>query len=375
MGIEIELPAAEAVADAVRFDWSPLLEAVLSWHVLADAGHHTLQLPWVRRCRALPADLRAELRRMGWMVGGYVPSVFTWTDPDEDFSGRVARVRELPEELLAAELCQSLKNAPLFGFNRPASEITYWERRIDTDVRAVLAEFLDILQVYWDEAFSAKWHEIDSRMSDLVGSLGERLRFSGVWPLLQAYRPDLDLEPERRVVVIDRPHDHRISITPERPLTIVLSDFAWPHIRILCDMPWPPVLVLPVHHLARSRRTSQVTRDLLSPLRAIASETRLNILTLLAAQPRSTNELGTLLHMSPPAVSRSLRRLEDAGLVRSEREGPYVLYMPSTEALKALVDQLGGFVASLALRMSAGDAAQTDTVDFVSPATDDDPVG
>jgi DNA-binding transcriptional ArsR family regulator len=345
MGIEIELPAAEV--DAVRLDWSPLLEAVLSWHVLADAGHHTLQLPWVRRCRALPADLRTELRRMGWVVGGYVPSVFTWARPAEDFGVRVARVRELPEELLAAELGQSLKNAPLFGFNRPAAEIAYWRNRIAADVRTVLAEFLDILQEYWEKAFGAEWQELDDRMVHIAEGLRERLRLAGVWSLLQVYRPALDIDQERRVVVIDRPHDHRISTSAAQPLTIMLSEFAWPHIRVLCDMPWPPVLVLPIHHLARSRRTPPLIDDLLTPLRAIASETRLNILSLLAVQPRSTNELGTMLHMSAPAVSRSLRRLEDAGLVRSEREGPYVMYMPSNEALNALVEHLGAFVTSL----------------------------
>jgi DNA-binding transcriptional ArsR family regulator len=358
MGIEIELPPNEI--EAVRLDVSGLMEAVLSWHVLLGTSHHTLQLPWVRRCRSLPQDLRAELRRLGWLVGGYVPSVFGRPHAAEDFAGQVAAVRRLPDELLVRELRQALNNAPLFDFTRPASEIAYWDERIVSDVHGVLDEFLCTLTWYWDAAFADRWAETEQRVHSLTGMLDEWIRHRGVLPLLQVYRPDLDIRFDRRTVLIDRPHDHRIRATPHRPLTVLLSEFAWPHVRILCDNPWPPVLVLPVQHLARTSRTPQPARDLLLGLRAVGNESRLGILTLLAAQPRSTNELGTLLQLSAPAVSRSLKQLETAGLVRSEREGPYVLYRPSFDGLQALVDQLGMLVTSLSLRptgMSGDDGA------------------
>lgn len=76
-----------------------------SWHALAGAGHHTLQLPWARSCRRLPADLRAELRRMSWAVGSHVPSVLGVGEDVRDT--RRARLRDLPGELLASELTQS----------------------------------------------------------------------------------------------------------------------------------------------------------------------------------------------------------------------------------------------------------------------------
>ena len=333
--------------EAIRVGMSPLMEAVLSWHVLADAGHHTLQLPWVRRSRALPAGLRRDLRRMGWVVGGYVPAVFTWSHPSKEFAAGITDVAAMPEELLSAELRQSLKNAPIFGFNRPASEQAYWHVRIGQDPRAVLVEFLEILQEYWDVAFRAEWEEVAQRNQPMVKAVSERTRRAGAAPLLRAYRSQLDLDQQRGLVLIDRPHDHRIVVSPQRPLTILLSEFAWPHLRILCDMSWPPVLVLPIQNLTRGHAKPQVVQNVLDPLRALAGESRLSMLTLLGVQPRSTNELGTLLHMSPPAVSRGLHRLEEAGLVCSEREGRYVVYMPSQAGLRELVTQLEELIVLL----------------------------
>lgn len=346
MGIEIRLSAADG--EAACFDQSPLLDAVLSWHVLADAGHHTLQLQWVRACRRLPTELRTELRRMSWIAGGYVPSIFTWSKPGADFDAQATFVRGLPEDLVVRELGQALRNAPIFGFNRPASEIAYWTNRIETDVRAVLWEFLDVLDIYWKEAFAEEWARIGERMTAFATTLAARVSAGDLWSVLSAYRPEIDTDPARRLISLDRPHDHQLSVTAKQPLTVMISDYAWPHVRILCDMPWAPVLILPTYHLLRRRRAAQAGRELLTPLRALASESRLDILVLLARQPRSTSELGTLLGLSAPAVSRGLHQLEKAGLVRTRREGLYVLYSSSSQALDDLAELLSSFIRGLA---------------------------
>ena len=41
--------------ERLAFAYSPLLEAVLSLHVLTEPKHHPLQHQWVRQMRALPA--------------------------------------------------------------------------------------------------------------------------------------------------------------------------------------------------------------------------------------------------------------------------------------------------------------------------------
>ena len=59
---------------------------------------------------------------------------------------------------------------------------------------------------------------------------------------------------------------------------------------------------------------------------ALASLPRRQILSFLSQTALSTGELAERFGMSPPAVSRHLAILQDAGLVSGERQGQRVLY-------------------------------------------------
>jgi ArsR family transcriptional regulator len=73
---------------------------------------------------------------------------------------------------------------------------------------------------------------------------------------------------------------------------------------------------------------------------ALASRPRREILAYLSKASLTTTELAERFEMSTPAISRHLSVLENAGLVRSERDGQRVLYelVPDN-----LVNTLTGF--------------------------------
>ena len=54
---------------------------------------------------------------------------------------------------------------------------------------------------------------------------------------------------------------------------------------------------------------------------ALADATRRDILLTLRARPASVSELVTRSTLSQPAISKHLKVLEDAGLIRRERDG------------------------------------------------------
>ena len=73
-----------------------------------------------------------------------------------------------------------------------------------------------------------------------------------------------------------------------------------------------------------SRRSGVAREDKLDAVFfALGDPTRRRILTRLASGPASITELAEPLPMTLPAVSKHLRVLERAGLVRREREGWY----------------------------------------------------
>jgi DNA-binding transcriptional ArsR family regulator len=73
---------------------------------------------------------------------------------------------------------------------------------------------------------------------------------------------------------------------------------------------------------------------------ALADPTREAIVQLLVDRERSVGEIADQLPVSRPAVSKHLRLLESAGLVRFESIGTRNVYSLAPEGLAALRDQL-----------------------------------
>lgn len=77
---------------------------------------------------------------------------------------------------------------------------------------------------------------------------------------------------------------------------------------------------------------------------ALASTARRKILAYLAESDLTAGEIARRFDMSQPAVSKHLQLLENAGLVRSEKQGQFVLYSLTPDNL---VNTLNGFVSEV----------------------------
>jgi ArsR family transcriptional regulator len=84
--------------------------------------------------------------------------------------------------------------------------------------------------------------------------------------------------------------------------------------------------------------------------RALADENRLRIVEMLGAGERCVCELTAALDLGQSLLSHHLKTLKDAGLVTDRREGRWVYYTLSAEALS----ELGETVEALAPTAPAG---------------------
>jgi DNA-binding transcriptional ArsR family regulator len=351
---------AETAEEDLAFSVSPLLEAAHSWHALTDPGHHALHVPWVRRCRRLPAALRRELREYGFMVADYIPAFFESEagDHEADFGQQLASVRALPPAQVAAELAQTLvdttrfngpdlveepavRDAALAELHQTAPDRAARLRGILTDPLPALDGALTALEDYWHAAFAREWERLEPTLYEAISHAGERIAHQGVFPMLRTLVPQIRIDPAQRTLRLDRPHAHDITVTRERPVTFTASHYVWPHVRVTCDAPWPLRVTYPALPLAPAATpppTSQA--ELLTALRALAAAPRLQIVTRLAAQSRSTQELATLLGLSQSVVSRHLQQMTQAGLTTTRREGYYVLYSLDRTRLEQIATTL-----------------------------------
>ncbi len=336
----------ETAEEDIAFSVSPLLEAVHSWHVLTDPGHHALHVPWVRRCRRLPAALRRQIREHGFVVSDYIPAFFESRagDHDADFEDQLVAVRALPPALLAAELAQTLidttrctghdlvadptaRDTVLAELRQTDADRAARLNGILTDPLPVLEDALTVLEDYWSAAFADEWERVEPSLYESIARAGARIAHQGLFPMLRTLVPQIRIDPTQRTLRLDRPHHHDIAVTRDHPVTFTASHYVWPHVRVTCDTPWPLRLTYPALPLApasAARPTNQ--QEILTTLRALAAAPRLQIITHLAAQNRSTQELASLLGLSASVTSRHLHQLTQAGLTTTRREGYYVLY-------------------------------------------------
>ena len=101
--------------------------------------------------------------------------------------------------------------------------------------------------------------------------------------------------------------------------------------------------------------------DLLEGLKAVAEPTRLRLLALLARAELTVTEITQVLQQSQPRVSRHLRLMVEAGLLRRFPEGTWVFYRLAEDgpaaglarAIDALIDKDDPVLAEDAARLAA----------------------
>ena len=78
--------------------------------------------------------------------------------------------------------------------------------------------------------------------------------------------------------------------------------------------------------------------------RALADETRRQILEVLRAGPRTSGEIADQFRSSWPTISRHLAVLRAAGLVVTEREGQSIYYELNTSVFQDVIQHLVGWM-------------------------------
>jgi hypothetical protein len=175
--------------------------------------------------------------------------------------------------------------------------------------------FVELLAGLWEAAFAEEWRRLEPRSGDTVAEAGRRIAGDGVYAYLAGLSPQLLIDASRRELRRDLPHEHTVDVGPRAELVLVPSAFVWPHVRINCDPPWPAI-VYPAPFALAGGKSKLPSEDVVHVLRALADPTRLRALKLIASGERSTQELAPLIGISEAGLSKHLRLLARAGLVR-----------------------------------------------------------
>ncbi|HKD33138.1 MAG TPA: DUF5937 family protein [Gaiellaceae bacterium] len=332
--------------DHVAIAYSPLRECALSLHVLVAPRQHALLHDWVRHMRRLAPDLKRQILDFRFL--------FQWHVPDVLLAGSdLGRLTSSPPELLLEEFAR-----PLYDHGGRHGELIYDDATVRAEVlrqaasygepsrrlaellladpAAFTERFARLLEDYWQSAFAREWRWVEPLLRDSVAESRQLLATSGIWSVLGKLPAHCRINPAREELEIDLPHEHAVRVSASSPLALGPSVFVWPQLRVSCDGPWPTTLVYSTQRQAREAKPRIPPKELVDALQALADDTRLRVLKLIAERPRTTQELAPLVGLSSAGLSKALRRLSDAGLITSRREGYYVVYRLAPDRIGAV---------------------------------------
>jgi len=98
-----------------------------------------------------------------------------------------------------------------------------------------------------------------------------------------------------------------------------------------------------LHHIQSRSRSNELDRMVGNAkratnfLKALAHESRLMILCILAEGEKSVSELEDLLNLRQPTVSQQLARLRADGLVSTRRDGKAIYYRLASEEARVII--------------------------------------
>jgi DNA-binding transcriptional ArsR family regulator len=360
----IRVRITDSATDRVTVTVSPLLEALWSLHVWREPGHHPLNHAWVRSMRDLPASLRRDVTRFTALFQlRDIPGVPLVRGEQAAFEEELAVLRGLSSEqlyhlamrphylddgpkLLTAS--GSLTRTAIEALRQRGERAPGSRQVIDlllTDPVAALNAYCNVLERYWRLLFRKTWERSAQGRESAIAQARSKLR-RGVYAFLADLWPEVRVDQGRTSFELRRAHEHEIDLSRSTiPLVVMPSYFAWPHCGLYCSTPERLLLVFPPPGMVERVAPVRPSKQLLDVAEMLADETRLTALRYLVSQPRSTQELAALVHVGAPTLSEHLQKMERAGVLRSRREGYYVLYELNVDLPRTVASMLAEYLS------------------------------
>ncbi|WP_445398422.1 DUF5937 family protein [Streptomyces sp. LE64] len=334
---------------------SALSELMASLHVLAEPEHHPEAADWTARATAAGPGLRDELSLFAPLWARFRCRLFFPRtlplpgDLDEELAEIGALSAEEFLELVApGVLGTTAEPAPAPGELRAGTTTgeAYVRRCLRRSyargelARQLLAapldlrdRLLEVLRAADATFFAEDWRSLRPALEDHAREVRRRLATRPPAQVLAELLPTaVRVGPGERVR-LDKLQIDEVKVAP-RPLVLVPSARVWPHLTVKDEH---PSCVVVQYAVRGSAPDEQLTlRDLHQRLMALTSPARMELCRHLLGEPITTSELAARLGSSEPQVSRALRTLREAGLVRSTRDGKLVRHRLATDVIRRL---------------------------------------
>ncbi|MDE3292924.1 DUF5937 family protein [Lacticaseibacillus rhamnosus] len=340
----------ETMTQRVQFVYSPLNELFRSLHVLLNPRHHGMNIDWALAAKSrMSPDTLKNLRYFELIYELGVPSVF--------FNNFQNLSASLDEEIINLKQYLSREN-PEIVFQSLDSVVRDRENRfiptlakslewqdyqpagseqllsdLRTRPRNVYERLFEFIATYRQEVFDDTWQKY-ALSNFLITEIQRQSQYLHTHGFIQLVN---HLQVERlhwkgEALEVIKPFDEKISLKETDVILLVPSYFVWPHLFVEHFSQG-----VTITYDALNKIKTRISADELSGIfTALSDPVRLRMLGYLKKEAQTTQSLGQMLVMSASTVSHHLKLLREANLVKTRKQGKFVLYS-TTDVIEKLM--------------------------------------
>lgn len=348
MAITVVLEGATKERCNVRL--SPVAELSAALHALVELDHHPRSHEWADSVRRnVPSAVLDECTEWAPLWGSLRARFLLPLDEQSDrtLEKEFADVEALDERRFVAMCAEAITDRDrTVKYERLGTDRTVTSKfrdraahlsadrlavadRLLADPAGFRRGLMTFLRTFAMHGFEDEWRT----QQPLLTQDGRRrlhdVERRGLGVIAELASTAQEFERPRRVV-FDKLYDATAKVADQVCL-IIPSVHVRPHVAIKHNAGLPIVIQYPVGG------TNEVTYDVVKErMLALSDPMRIRLCRWILREPHTTSDLARRMGMSEPQVSRHLRRLREAGLVHTWREGRLVFYALDAERIRRI---------------------------------------
>lgn len=292
----------------VVFSYLPVWEMFFSMHVLSEPEHHISRKNWIEAKEREFPELVHRIKELR-------AATVSWSMIID--SDKWSEVRQME----IGEMISFFRQKNIYQWNE---WIEFTGRTMSIKERD---NILEVIEQYYHKIFRKEEVLLRVYISRILQEEREKCQKKGLWAWCEKVHPRLLIETSAVVFLKNR--EYRFEKKEISRVHVTVSTFVSPHLWL-----WKNNNELEiVKGIEVEQIKNEIPEDLVLVFKALGHSTRLQIIKYLLQGICTTQALAQKMLLSEPAISKHLRILESARLVKKTKKGLYMEYSFKTDKI------------------------------------------
>lgn len=290
------------------FSYSPVWEMFFSMHVLSRPDHHVNRAKWRAAQERNHSELVKELRDCREITNDWtlLIDIPAWDG-----------LRQMEAE----DFIVFLRRMNIYEWNKMIQPLGK-EMSVSQRTRV-----LELIKEYYDQIFKKEEPLLRAYLTRVLQKEKKYCEKEGVWKWCSQIHPRLLVGEDR--ITYRKNREYSFKKRDIKRIYVSVSTFVFPHLWLYEAEHSLEV----VKGLKVEQAEDMVPEDFMLLFKALGSTTRLEIIKLMLQGVCTVQSLAERMSVSEAGISKHLKLLGRAGLIRKERNGAYVEYSFMTEMI------------------------------------------